>query len=99
MATARGVRVEAAGLALAGAPERVALADCDAVLLRKDPPYDIDFPDEDDGVVNPERVERAWHVARDRVRRLLETAPEGERLREGALVVISVTMARSKRPR
>ena len=51
--------------------------------------YDIDFPDEDDGVVNPERVERAWRAARDRIRTLLETAPEGERLREGALVVIA----------
>jgi tRNA modification GTPase len=51
--------------------------------------YDIDFPDEDDGPVAPERVERAWHAARERIARLLETAPEGERLREGALLVIA----------
>ncbi len=51
--------------------------------------YEIDFPEEDEGPVAPERVERAWRAARDRLARLLETAPEGERLREGALVVIA----------
>jgi len=39
--------------------------------------------------VAPERVERAWRAARDRIARLLDTAPEGERLREGALLVIA----------
>ena len=51
--------------------------------------YDIDFPEEDEGPVNEEQVRGAWHVVRGRVQRLLETAPEGERLREGALVVIA----------
>ncbi len=51
--------------------------------------YDIDFPEEDEGPVAPERVERAWRAARDRLAGLLETAPEGERLREGALLVIA----------
>ncbi len=51
--------------------------------------YDIDFPEEDEGPVAPERVERAWRAARDRIAQLLATAPEGERLREGALVVIA----------
>jgi tRNA modification GTPase len=51
--------------------------------------YDIDFPEEDEGPVAPERVARAWQAARDRLARLLETAPEGERLREGALLVIA----------
>src|SRR6058998_2535931 len=51
--------------------------------------YDIDFPEEDEGPVSPERVERAWRAVRDRIGRLLETAPEGARLREGALVVIA----------
>jgi len=51
--------------------------------------YDIDFPEEDEGPVSPERVERAWHAAHDRIGRLLATAPEGARLREGALVVIA----------
>jgi tRNA modification GTPase len=51
--------------------------------------YEIDFPDEDEGPVAPERVQRAWRAARDRIARLLDTAPEGERLREGALLVIA----------
>ena len=51
--------------------------------------YDIDFPEEDDGVLDEARVRRAWEVARRRVAGLLATAPEGERLREGALLVIA----------
>jgi len=51
--------------------------------------YEIDFPDEDEGPMAPERVVRAWRAARDRIARLLDTAPEGERLREGALLVIA----------
>jgi tRNA modification GTPase len=51
--------------------------------------YDIDFPEEDSGPVTPERVEGAWRAVRDRLARLLATAPEGERLHEGALVVIA----------
>ncbi len=51
--------------------------------------YDIDFPEEDEGPVSPARVGGAWDVARGRVANLLATAPEGERLREGALLVIA----------
>jgi len=51
--------------------------------------YDIDFPEEDDGAVAPAKVEHAWRTVRDRIAQLLLTAPEGERLREGALLVIA----------
>jgi len=51
--------------------------------------YDSDFPEEDEGPVAPDRVRRAWCVVRDRLADLLKTAPEGERLREGALLVIA----------
>jgi len=51
--------------------------------------YDIDFPEEDEGPVSPDRVRRAWCVVRDRLADLLKTAPEGERLRGGALLVIA----------
>jgi tRNA modification GTPase len=51
--------------------------------------YDIDFPEEDEGPVSPQRVRGAWEVVRGRVAELLCTAPEGERLREGALLVIA----------
>ncbi len=51
--------------------------------------YDIDFPEEDEGPVSPERVAGAWRAVRDRIAVLLRTAAEGERLREGALLVIA----------
>jgi tRNA modification GTPase len=51
--------------------------------------YEIDFPEEDEGPVAPERVERAWRAARERIAQLVATAPEGARLREGALLVIA----------
>src|SRR5947209_11156797 len=51
--------------------------------------YDIDFPEEDEGPVSEATVRGAWCVVRDRVADLLQTAPEGERLREGALLVIA----------
>jgi tRNA modification GTPase len=51
--------------------------------------YDIDFPEEDEGPVSPERVRGAWNVVRERLAGLVKTAPEGERLREGALLVIA----------
>jgi len=51
--------------------------------------YDIDFPEEDEGPVEPERVRGAWEVVRGCLANLLATAPEGERLHEGALLVIA----------
>lgn len=51
--------------------------------------YDIDFPGEDDGPVPPLRIARALDDAAHRVDRLLATGPWGERLREGALVVLA----------
>jgi glutathione synthase len=42
VAQARPARVQAEGIAL-GEPRRVALGECDAVLMRKDPPYDIEY--------------------------------------------------------
>src|SRR2546422_3976900 len=51
--------------------------------------YDIDFPEEDEGPVSPARVTAAWRAVRERIAGLVATAPEGERLREGALLVIA----------
>jgi len=51
--------------------------------------YDIDFPGEDDGPVPAARIARALDDASCRVEQLLETAPSGQRLREGALVVFA----------
>jgi tRNA modification GTPase len=73
----RGLSTRLAGL-------RAELLELEALIA-----YDIDFPDEDEGPVAPERVARAWQATRDRIAALLATAPEGERLREGALLVIA----------
>ena len=51
--------------------------------------YDIDFPEEDDGPVPAERIHRRAREAQASVRQLLMTAPAGERLRAGALVVLA----------
>lgn len=51
--------------------------------------YDIDFPEEDDGPVDPERIAQAAGSLERRLVELLRDAPEGELLREGALTVIA----------
>jgi tRNA modification GTPase len=51
--------------------------------------YDIDFPGEDDGPVPAARIAHCLDEAACLVERLLATAPSGERLREGALVVFA----------
>lgn len=51
--------------------------------------YDIDFPEEDDGPIPPEKIRAALAGARDEVARLLASAPAGERLHDGALVVLA----------
>lgn len=51
--------------------------------------YDIDFPEEDDGPVSRERVEAATAATVQSLTALLSTAPAGELVREGALVVIA----------
>jgi tRNA modification GTPase len=51
--------------------------------------YDIDFPEEDDGPVAPERIAAQIETAALQMRRLVATAPSVERLREGALMVFA----------
>ncbi len=51
--------------------------------------YDIDFPEEDDGPIQTERIVERLDAAIEQVGLLLATAPAGERLREGALVVLA----------
>ncbi|MFQ5550447.1 MAG: tRNA uridine-5-carboxymethylaminomethyl(34) synthesis GTPase MnmE [Gemmatimonadales bacterium] len=51
--------------------------------------YDIDFPEEDDGPVSPERITRTVGDLLADIDRLLATAADGERVREGALAVIA----------
>jgi tRNA modification GTPase len=51
--------------------------------------YDIDFPEEDDGPLEPARVDRAVAELLGDIESLLRLAPDGEMLREGALTVIA----------
>ena len=51
--------------------------------------YDIDFPEEDDGPVAPERIAGQIESAAAQIRGLVATAPSAERLREGALMVFA----------
>jgi len=72
------------GLSRRLAKLRAALLDAEALLG-----YDIDFPEEDDGPVAPARVAAQLAELQRQVARLLATAPAGERLRAGALVVLA----------
>ncbi|HMU61038.1 MAG TPA: tRNA uridine-5-carboxymethylaminomethyl(34) synthesis GTPase MnmE [Gemmatimonadales bacterium] len=72
------------GLSRRLADLRTALLDVEALLG-----YDIDFPEEDDGPVDPARIAERMTELQERVARLLATAPAGERLRAGALVVLA----------
>jgi tRNA modification GTPase len=51
--------------------------------------HHIDFPEEDEAPVTVDRVADAADALRDALEELLETAPEGELLREGAVTVLA----------
>ena len=51
--------------------------------------YDVDFPEEDDGPIPRERIEKATKGLIASLDSLLATAPAGEIVREGAVVVIA----------
>jgi tRNA modification GTPase len=51
--------------------------------------YDVDFPEEDDGPISPERIGSAIESVLRSLDALLATAPAGEIVREGAVVVIA----------
>lgn len=51
--------------------------------------YDIDFPEEDDGPIEPARVQRAVDTVINALEQLLATAPAVPMIREGAIVVLA----------
>jgi tRNA modification GTPase len=51
--------------------------------------YDVDFPEEDDGPIARERIEQVATEILKSLGLLLDTAPVGEVIREGAVVVIA----------
>jgi tRNA modification GTPase len=60
------------------------LLDLEALLA-----YDIDFPEEDEGPVAPQRIDETLHDVEEAIARLLSTSRIGEVLRSGAVVVIA----------
>ena len=63
---------------------RDALLDVESLIA-----YEIDFPEEDDGPIAPQRIREATTRAQTAIAALLATAPTGELVRAGALVVIA----------
>jgi tRNA modification GTPase len=63
---------------------RDALLELEALLA-----YEIDFPEEDDGPIPQERIDRALEGAQRQVDRLLESVKLGEVVRDGAVVVLA----------
>jgi tRNA modification GTPase len=51
--------------------------------------YDIDFPEEDDGPISREKIAAAADGVIKKLGSLLSTAPVGEMVREGAIVVVA----------
>jgi len=72
------------GLSRRLASLREALIEVQALLS-----YHIDFPEEDDGPVAPERIASQIDGVASQIQHLVATAPSGERLREGALMVFA----------
>jgi tRNA modification GTPase len=72
------------GLSRRIAALRTALIEVEALLA-----YDIDFPEEDDGPVPAERIARATERVLADLAGLRATAPAGELIREGAVVVLA----------
>jgi tRNA modification GTPase len=72
------------GLSRRVAALRTALLDTEALIA-----YDIDFPEEDDGPIPRERVAKSAATAAASLAQLVATAPIGELVRDGALVVIA----------
>jgi tRNA modification GTPase len=73
----------------AGLSRRLAVLREDLIGLEALIAYDIDFPEEDDGPVPREKIHAAVKALAATLDALLATAPAGELIREGAVVVIA----------
>jgi len=72
-----------------GLSERIGDLRADVLKLEALVSYDIDFPEEDSGPVPAEHVDHAIEAVSAALSKLMKSAGEGERLREGALAVIA----------
>ncbi len=72
-----------------GLSQRLMELRTDCVQLEALLAYDIDFPEEDDGPIEPARVQRAVDTVIEALEQLLATAPAVPMVREGAIVVLA----------
>jgi tRNA modification GTPase len=72
-----------------GLSRRVLSLRNDVIALEALIAYDIDFPEEDDGPIAPQRITAATDALIDALTRLAATGQTGELVREGALVVFA----------
>jgi len=72
-----------------GLSRRIARLRDDILALEALAAYDIDFPEEDDGPISSEHVLSSTNAVIAALDQLLATAPVGELIREGAVVVIA----------
>ncbi len=88
-ATAPAQRRAAIGQLDRGLSRRISTLRTDVLELEALCCYEIDFPEEDGGPVDPGRIEEAIADVRQSLSSLLATAVEGERLQDGAICVIA----------
>lgn len=88
-ATTRSAQRVALGQLDGGLSRRINALRASVVDLEALCAYDIDFPDEDDGPIAPTRILDAVAALIDDLDRLVATAPLGEIVRHGAVVVIA----------
>jgi tRNA modification GTPase len=88
-ATSAAMQRTALGQLDGGLSRRLLALRSDLIELEALIAYDVDFPEEDDGPIPRQRIERATEGIANSLKALLATAPAGETVRDGAIVVIA----------
>lgn len=88
-ARSRALHGAAVGQLDRGLSERIGALRARMVRLEALLAHHIDFPEEDDAPVPIERIRVEASELAEQIERMLATAPEGELLREGALIVLA----------
>lgn len=88
-ARTRAMHTQAIAQLDGGLSRRLAALRADIIGLEALLAYDIDFPEEDDGPIAPERITAASDAVEQALDALLATAPRAALVRDGALVVIA----------
>ncbi len=88
-ATSAAMQRTALGQLDGGLSRRLLALRSDLIELEALIAYDVDFPEEDDGPIPRQRIERATEGIASSLKALLATVPAGEVVRDGAIVVIA----------